>query len=269
MVLVLVLIDFLLLVSSWRYLRNLLAAGDMFIASVKKGKPELRKKGISLLSCLMCLVMPAVVVRQRKAWRRKNGMFLYFEGAFLGGAVNSQITLVWSWTPRERWRDPVSLDLWRRRLPIFGPRLPRLPAPSGKWAIIIMFPMTSLLSDLHCLFQTIWNLGGFSLVVCSCVGHGVRRRKQARNRSKPVDQPPTLFLWNLQRIRVKSVYYFIEARGMRWSILWERIRSQVSLELFIDFCSDIRCKRPPFFLIACWFSSFCFYICDESSIRMK
>merc|ERR1712227_397880 len=30
-------------------------AGDMFVASVKKGKPELRKK-----------VMPAVVIRQRK-----------------------------------------------------------------------------------------------------------------------------------------------------------------------------------------------------------
>lgn len=42
--------------------------GDMFIASVKKGKPDLRKK-----------VMPAVVVRQRKAWRRKDGVFLYFE----------------------------------------------------------------------------------------------------------------------------------------------------------------------------------------------
>ncbi|KNB42376.1 60S ribosomal protein L23 [Blastocystis sp. subtype 4] len=45
------------------------SAGDMFIASVKKGKPELRKK-----------VMPAVVVRQRKSWRRKNGVYLYFEG---------------------------------------------------------------------------------------------------------------------------------------------------------------------------------------------
>merc|ERR1712039_587727 len=42
--------------------------GDMFVASVKKGKPELRKK-----------VMPAVVIRQRKAFRRKNGVFLYFE----------------------------------------------------------------------------------------------------------------------------------------------------------------------------------------------
>ncbi|CAO3607843.1 60S ribosomal protein L23 [Cunninghamella echinulata] len=43
-------------------------AGDMVVASVKKGKPELRKK-----------VMPAVVVRQRKAWRRRDGVFLYFE----------------------------------------------------------------------------------------------------------------------------------------------------------------------------------------------
>ncbi|KAL7410532.1 ribosomal protein L14b/L23e [Mrakia frigida] len=44
------------------------SAGDMVMASVKKGKPELRKK-----------VMPAVVVRQRKAWRRRDGVFLYFE----------------------------------------------------------------------------------------------------------------------------------------------------------------------------------------------
>lgn len=39
------------------------------LATVKKGKPELRKK-----------VSPAVVIRQRKAWRRKDGTFLYFEG---------------------------------------------------------------------------------------------------------------------------------------------------------------------------------------------
>ena len=43
--------------------------GESFLASVKKGKPELRKK-----------VMPAVVVRQRKAFRRREGHFLYFEG---------------------------------------------------------------------------------------------------------------------------------------------------------------------------------------------
>lgn len=42
--------------------------GDMVLATVKKGKPELRKK-----------VSPAVVIRQRKAWRRKDGTFLFFE----------------------------------------------------------------------------------------------------------------------------------------------------------------------------------------------
>lgn len=42
--------------------------GDMVMATVKKGKPELRKK-----------VMPAVVVRQSKPWRRADGIYLYFE----------------------------------------------------------------------------------------------------------------------------------------------------------------------------------------------
>ena len=45
------------------------SVGDMFLASVKKGKPDLRKK-----------VMPAVIVRQRKSYRRREGYFLYFEG---------------------------------------------------------------------------------------------------------------------------------------------------------------------------------------------
>ncbi|KAG7868949.1 hypothetical protein KL918_001592 [Ogataea parapolymorpha] len=44
------------------------SVGDMVMATVKKGKPDLRKK-----------VMPAIVVRQAKAWRRKDGVFLYFE----------------------------------------------------------------------------------------------------------------------------------------------------------------------------------------------
>ena len=44
------------------------APGDMIIVSVKKGKPELRKK-----------VLQAVVIRQRKAWRRREGVFIYFE----------------------------------------------------------------------------------------------------------------------------------------------------------------------------------------------
>lgn len=47
--------------------------GDMVLATVKKGKPELRKK-----------IMPAVVIRQRKTWRRKDGTFLYFEGTVDG-----------------------------------------------------------------------------------------------------------------------------------------------------------------------------------------
>ena len=42
--------------------------GDMVMATVKKGKPELRKK-----------VMPAVIVRQSKPWKRPDGVFLYFE----------------------------------------------------------------------------------------------------------------------------------------------------------------------------------------------
>ena len=44
------------------------APGDLVMASCKKGKPELRKK-----------VHPAVIVRQRKTWRRKEGNYIYFE----------------------------------------------------------------------------------------------------------------------------------------------------------------------------------------------
>eukprot|EP00029_Vermamoeba_vermiformis_P014747 TRINITY_DN9860_c0_g1_i1.p1 TRINITY_DN9860_c0_g1~~TRINITY_DN9860_c0_g1_i1.p1 ORF type:complete len:141 (-),score=38.29 TRINITY_DN9860_c0_g1_i1:59-481(-) len=44
------------------------AVGDMVMATVKDGKPELRKK-----------VWPAIVIRQRKAWRRKDGVYIYFE----------------------------------------------------------------------------------------------------------------------------------------------------------------------------------------------
>lgn len=45
--------------------------GDMVMATVKKGKPDLRKK-----------VMPAVIVRQRKPFRRKDGVYMYFEGIY-------------------------------------------------------------------------------------------------------------------------------------------------------------------------------------------
>nr|XP_035153762.1 60S ribosomal protein L23-like [Callithrix jacchus] len=42
--------------------------GGMVMVTVKKGKPELRKK-----------VHPAVVTQQRTSCRRKDGVFLYFE----------------------------------------------------------------------------------------------------------------------------------------------------------------------------------------------
>merc|ERR1719252_329392 len=64
--------------------------GDMVVATVKKGKPELRKK-----------VHPAVIVRQRKPWRRREGLFIYFEdnagvivnpkGEMKGSAVNGPV----------------------------------------------------------------------------------------------------------------------------------------------------------------------------------
>ncbi|KDD75295.1 ribosomal protein L14p/L23e [Helicosporidium sp. ATCC 50920] len=62
---------YLISVHGWGARLNRLPAacpGDMIMASVKKGKPDLRKK-----------VMPAIVIRQRKAWRRKDGVFIYFE----------------------------------------------------------------------------------------------------------------------------------------------------------------------------------------------
>jgi ribosomal protein L14 len=56
--------------------------GDMVMATVKKGKPELRKK-----------VMPAVIVRQSKPWRRTDGVFLYFEDN--AGVVSANFFSVW------------------------------------------------------------------------------------------------------------------------------------------------------------------------------
>ncbi|XP_060047877.1 large ribosomal subunit protein uL14-like [Erinaceus europaeus] len=42
--------------------------GDMVMATVKKGKPELRNK-----------VHPVVVIRPQKSYQRTDGVFLYFE----------------------------------------------------------------------------------------------------------------------------------------------------------------------------------------------
>lgn len=69
------------------------AVGDMVMATVKKGKPDLRKK-----------VMPAVVIRQRKPWRRKDGVFLYFEGTPIVGCwlFSRLCRQCWSYSESER-----------------------------------------------------------------------------------------------------------------------------------------------------------------------
>ncbi|KAK6777617.1 hypothetical protein RDI58_024335 [Solanum bulbocastanum] len=64
--------------------------GDIVMASLKKGKPYLRKK-----------VMHVVIVRQHKPWCRKDGVFMYFEdnagvivnpkGEMKGSAMTSPI----------------------------------------------------------------------------------------------------------------------------------------------------------------------------------
>ena len=45
-----------------------MSIGDMVLCSCKKGKPELRKK-----------VLQAVIIRQRKAWKRRDGVYIYCE----------------------------------------------------------------------------------------------------------------------------------------------------------------------------------------------
>ena len=57
--------------------------GDMVMATVKKGKPDLRKK-----------VMPAVIVRQRKPWRRKDGVYMYFEGTYARYGIVKELGVV-------------------------------------------------------------------------------------------------------------------------------------------------------------------------------
>jgi ribosomal protein L14 len=76
--------------------------GDMVMATVKKGKPELRKK-----------VMPAVIVRQSKPWRRTDGVFLYFEDN--AGVVREDFPC--NWMVR---RDRQGGDWRRGRNAIYG-----------------------------------------------------------------------------------------------------------------------------------------------------
>jgi large subunit ribosomal protein L14 len=44
------------------------SVGDMVIVSVKKGTPQMRRQ-----------VLPAIVIRQRKMYRRPNGLWVQFE----------------------------------------------------------------------------------------------------------------------------------------------------------------------------------------------
>ena len=75
--------------------------GDMVMATVKKGKPELRKK-----------VMPAVVVRQSKPWRRADGVYLYFEDnagvVSRCGGVSGQPLAAECQEDMENWMDPLN-----------------------------------------------------------------------------------------------------------------------------------------------------------------
>merc|ERR1712118_74029 len=76
--------------------------GDIFLATVKKGKPELRKK-----------VMLAVVTRQRRAFRRKDGVFVHFEDN-AGVIVNDRGEMK---GPPSRARSRRSARRTTRRLP--------------------------------------------------------------------------------------------------------------------------------------------------------
>ncbi|TFF90653.1 MAG: 50S ribosomal protein L14 [Promethearchaeota archaeon] len=44
------------------------SVGDMVVVSVKKGTPQMRRQ-----------VLPAIVIRQRKMYRRPNGLWVQFE----------------------------------------------------------------------------------------------------------------------------------------------------------------------------------------------
>ena len=81
--------------------------GEMFMGTVKKGKPDLRKK-----------VFPAIMIRQRKPFRRKDGLVLYFED----NAVSCQ--------PQGGDEDPPSPARWRRSARTSGRVSPPPPTPS-------------------------------------------------------------------------------------------------------------------------------------------
>ena len=84
--------------------------------------------------------MPAVIIRQRKTFRRKDGQFIYFEdnagvivnnkGEMKGSAITGTIScsyisyfcFLYSFSPQVP---------WPRSAPTFGPGLPLTPPPSA------------------------------------------------------------------------------------------------------------------------------------------
>lgn len=98
--------------------------------------------------CGMCAtVHPAIIIRQRKSWRRKDGVFLYFEdnagvicnpkGEMKGkpnafsNSRETNLRLIRVCMLQDR----VLLDLLQRSAPTCGPVSPRTPLPSSKLSV--------------------------------------------------------------------------------------------------------------------------------------
>ncbi|OMJ95913.1 hypothetical protein SteCoe_641 [Stentor coeruleus] len=113
--------------------------GDMVLVTVKKGKPELRKK-----------VMPAVVIRQRKSWRRSDGVFICCEdnagvivnpkGEMKGSGVSGPVT-------------KECADLW-----------PRVAAHAGA----ISYSRKTKLCVFCCKYKTFVKMGGCLNTISCC-----------------------------------------------------------------------------------------------------
>ena len=79
-------------IKGWQNRLPAAGVGDMVMATVKKCRPELRKK-----------VPPAVAIRQQKSYCRKDGVFLYFEDSadkskMEGSAIMGPVKGMWNRT---------------------------------------------------------------------------------------------------------------------------------------------------------------------------
>jgi large subunit ribosomal protein L14 len=71
--------------------------GDMVIVSVKKGTPQMRRQ-----------ILPAIIIRQRKTYRRANGLWIQFED-------NAAVICTPEGTPRgSEIRGPVAKEAAER-----------------------------------------------------------------------------------------------------------------------------------------------------------